>query len=73
MTDPQTVLPDWQHQYRIVSSEYPPINFFESLVDPELMDALFHVESLTNDVCARRSARSRCSPSKTVSGPVRRR
>jgi hypothetical protein len=46
---PASCVPGWQHQYRIVSSEYPPINFFESLVDPDLMDALFHVESLTND------------------------
>lgn len=46
---PDVVLPDWAHQYRIVSSEFPPINFFESLVDPELMDELFYIESLTND------------------------
>lgn len=42
-------MPDWAHQYRIVSSEYPPINFFESLVDADLMEALFYIESLTND------------------------
>jgi len=40
---------DWPHLYRIVSSEYPPINFFEQLVDPELMDELYFIESLTND------------------------
>jgi len=40
---------DWPHLYRIVSSEYPPINFFEQLVDPELMDELYSIESLTND------------------------
>jgi len=40
---------DWSHQYRVISSEYPPINFFEQLVDPELMDELYHLESLTND------------------------
>ncbi len=40
---------DWDHQYRIVSSEFPPINFFETLVDPGLMDELFHIEALTND------------------------
>ena len=39
----------WEHQYRIISSEYPPINFFERLVRRELMDALYYVESLTND------------------------
>ncbi len=40
---------DWKHQYRIIPSEYPPINFFERLVDPELMDELYFIESLTND------------------------
>ncbi len=40
---------DWEHQYRIIPSEFPPINFFENLVDPELMDELYYVESLTND------------------------
>ena len=28
---------DWEHQYRIVSSEFPPINFFETLVEPDLI------------------------------------
>jgi len=40
---------DWPHQYRIIPSEYPPINFFEQLVDPELMNELYYLESLTND------------------------
>jgi len=40
---------DWGHQYRIISSEFPPINFFETLVDPRLMDELFYIEGLTND------------------------
>ncbi len=40
---------DWKRQYRIISSEYPPINFFERLVDPALMEALYYIESLTND------------------------
>ncbi|MES9902817.1 MAG: RES family NAD+ phosphorylase [Sedimenticola sp.] len=42
-------LPEWVHQYRIISSEFPPINFFETLVDPELMEELFFIEGLTND------------------------
>ena len=41
--------PSWEHQYRIVSSEFPPINFFEILVEPELMEELFYLEGLTND------------------------
>lgn len=40
---------DWEHQYRIVSSHFPPINFFETLVVPELMEELFYIEGLTND------------------------
>jgi hypothetical protein len=40
---------DWEHQYRIVASAFPPINFFETLVEPELMEELFYIEGLTND------------------------
>ena len=49
MNHPPVTELDWPHLYRIVSSEYPPINFFEQLVDPELMDELYFIESLTND------------------------
>lgn len=45
----EQAFPEWPHQYRIVASEYPPINFFETLVDPDLMEELFFIESLTND------------------------
>lgn len=46
---PSVIELDWPHQYRIIPSEYPPINFFEQLVDPGLMDELYYLESLTND------------------------
>ena len=49
MQTPTTVELDWEHHYRVIPSEYPPINFFEQLVAPELMDALYYIESLTND------------------------
>ena len=49
MNHPPVTELDWPHQYRIIPSEYPPINFFEQLVDPELMDELYFIESLTND------------------------
>lgn len=49
MNTPAVIELDWKHQYRIIPSEYPPINFFERLVDPELMDELYFIESLTND------------------------
>ena len=49
MTTPAIVTPNWHQHYRVIPSEYPPINFFERLVEPELMDELFFIESLTND------------------------
>jgi hypothetical protein len=36
-------------QYRIIPSVYPPINFFEDLVDPSEMEMLYEIESLTNE------------------------
>lgn len=49
MHAPKTAILDWPHQFRVIPSEYPPINFFERLVNPELMEELFYTESLTND------------------------
>ncbi len=43
------ILLDWKNTYRVIPSKFPPINFFEDLVDPALMDELFYVESLTNE------------------------
>ena len=36
-------------QFRIIPSIYPPINFFENLVEPSEMEILWEIESLTND------------------------
>lgn len=38
-----------QKQFRIIPSVYPPINFFEGLVDPDEMETLWKIESLTNE------------------------
>ncbi len=40
---------DWSAHYRIIPSRFPPIDFFENLVSPELMAEVFYIESLTND------------------------
>lgn len=40
---------NWPHQYRVIPSRFPAINFFEKLVDPKQMEAAFFLESLTND------------------------
>ncbi len=49
MITPDTVILNWRCQYRIIPSEFPPINFFEKLVEPEFLDELYYIESLTND------------------------
>jgi len=36
------------NQFRIISTRYPPINFFEKHVPAELMDALWQLEAQTN-------------------------
>lgn len=36
-------------QFRIIPSVYPPINFFEDLVDTSEMETLWEIESITND------------------------
>jgi len=36
-------------QFRIIPSVYPPINFFENLVEPAEMEILWEIESLTNE------------------------
>lgn len=46
---PEEVEPGWDNQYRIIPSKFPPINFFEDMADPALMDAVFYIESLTNE------------------------
>lgn len=38
-----------QAQFHIISAVFPPINFFEDLVDPAEMQILFEIESITNE------------------------
>lgn len=38
-----------QRHYRIIPSVYPPINFFEDLVNTDEMETLWEIESLTNE------------------------
>lgn len=70
---PKTITPKalgWDKQYRIVPSKYPPINFFEDLADPDEMEELFYVESLTNDRLIEQAGNIRhVEPEDRVSGP----
>lgn len=67
---PNEIQLDWQAQYRIVSSRFPPINFFEDLVDPARMEALYAIESMTNDRLRDQAGDiSLVKPKDRVSGP----
>jgi len=46
---PPILLPNWNNQFRIIPSKFPPINFFEKLVNPNQMEEIFYLESLTNE------------------------
>lgn len=48
MLVPQKIALDKKH-VRIIPSIFPPINFFEDLVDPKEMEILWEIESLTNE------------------------
>jgi len=39
----------WLPCWRIIPSRFPPIDLFERVADPEDLDAIFELESLTND------------------------
>lgn len=38
-----------RENFRIIASHYPPVNFFEDLVDPLEMETLWEIENLTNE------------------------
>lgn len=43
------ITPDWESLHRLVPSHYPPIQLFESVVEPDELDIAFAIESLTNE------------------------
>ena len=67
---PDTVKLDWENQYRIISSKFPPVDFFEGLADPELMDEVFVIEGRTNDRLREEAGEISLVPAEDrVSGP----
>jgi hypothetical protein len=56
--------------YRIIPSQFPPIALFESCADPKDLEALFFLESLTNDRLRQEAGvLSRVPEEDRVSGP----
>jgi hypothetical protein len=39
----------WRSAYRVIPSRFPPIQLFERVADPADLDAVFAIESMTND------------------------
>lgn len=49
MTGIQTVQLGWRPCYRIVPSRFPPVGLFDAVADPADLEAVFHIEAMTND------------------------
>ncbi|MFZ2315306.1 MAG: RES family NAD+ phosphorylase [Gammaproteobacteria bacterium] len=59
-----------QKHYRIIPSTFPPINFFEDIVDPSEMDLLYEIEGLTNERLRQEAGEIfLVAPEDRVSGP----
>jgi hypothetical protein len=39
----------WNPCYRLIASRFPTVGLFDSVTSPEALEAVFAVESLTND------------------------
>jgi hypothetical protein len=60
----------WSPAFRIIPSRFPPINLFEKVADPADLEAVFLVESLTNDRLRDEVGElSLVAPQERVSGP----
>lgn len=63
-------LPDWPQLHRLVPSHFPPINLFESVADPDELELVHAIESLTNDRLREEVGELwRVPPEERVSGP----
>ena len=57
-------------QYRVISTKFPPINFFERYTPAELMEEAYELESMTNERLLNEVGQLHCvKPEDRVSGP----
>lgn len=67
---PRPVELDWPRQHRIVPAHFPPIDLFESILDPQELELAFEIESLTNDRLREQAGELRLvAPEDRISGP----
>ena len=70
LPQPPLVAPDSRRQYRIVPAQFPPIDLFESILDPDELALAFDIESLTNDRLRDQAGDIRLvAPEDRLSGP----
>lgn len=70
MAEYATCLPDWPQLHRLVPSHFPPINLFESVADPDELEIVHALESLTNDRLRQEAGELwRVPPQDRISGP----
>lgn len=49
MTDIPIARIDWRPCYRIVPSRFPPVGLYDTVADPDDLEAVFQIEAMTND------------------------
>jgi hypothetical protein len=59
----------WRPTYRIIPTRHPPLQLFERVADPELLEDVFHIESLTNSRLREEFDLGRLAPEDRISGP----
>jgi hypothetical protein len=67
--DVPTTEVSWRPCYRIIPSRHPPIQLFERVADPDDLEQVFEIESLTNSRLRETFDLSRLDPEDRVSGP----
>lgn len=61
---------DWRPCYRIIASRFPPISLFETVADPDDLEAIYQIEAMTNDRLRDEAGElSLVAPEDRVSGP----
>lgn len=66
----KTLKPDWEKLHRLVPSHFPPIDLFESVADPDDLEIVWAIESLTNDRLREEAGDLSLVPAKErISGP----
>ncbi len=60
----------WRPSWRLVSSRFPPVGLFDRVSEPEDLEAVFYIESMTNDRLRQEAGElSLVAPEDRIAGP----